>query len=125
MARSQVKFNECFIHVSSSVSYIFSFVSFIEITVISTHLDIEDFVLLKSFKVNIRSPKASNIIEVIWQPLPRNCIKLNCGGASIYTSGFSACGDIARDNDNGFWGAFASFLGVMNSLIAELRGAMH
>lgn len=90
----------------------------------ASHLSIRDFVIPNSFKVIIRPPKAPNIIEVIWNPPPRNWIKLNCDGASISPSGNSTCGGIARDNDGGFLEAFASFLGVSNSLIAKLSNAM-
>lgn len=38
--------------------------------------------------------------------------------------GPSACGGIARDSDGRFLGAFVHFLGVSNSLIFELSGAM-
>ncbi|XP_058773969.1 uncharacterized protein LOC131648172 [Vicia villosa] len=78
----------------------------------------------KCYKVIIRLSKAYNIIEVIWQPPPRNWIKLNCNGASISPSGILACGGIARDNDNSFLGTFASCLGVENSLITKLSGAI-
>lgn len=66
MVRNKVKCNACHLHVSSSISYIMTYVSTVGNIFTSSHLGIQDFVLLKIFKVNIRNPKAHNIIEVIW-----------------------------------------------------------
>lgn len=63
-------------------------------------------------------------MEVIWKPPPWDLIKINCDGASLNNLGPLACGSIARDFEGMFLGAFASFIGLANSLIAKLTGAM-
>lgn len=80
--------------------------------------------ILKHFKVTIKPPCAPKILEVIWKPPSWDLIKINCGDASQGNSGLSACGGITRDFDGRFLGTFASFIGVSNSLIAELNGVM-
>lgn len=45
---------------------------------------------------------------------------INCDEPSLGNLGPSTCGDIARDYEGHFLGAFAHLLGVSNSLIAEL-----
>ncbi|CAK8573315.1 unnamed protein product [Lathyrus sativus] len=82
-------------------------------TSISHHLSMNDFVILKRFKVIVH---ALNILEVLWQLPPKNWIKLTYDGASKFLSNLLACGGIARY-------MIASNLGVADSLIAELSSA--
>lgn len=63
-------------------------------------------------------------MEVIWKPPLWGWIKINCDGASLGNLGPYSCDGIARDFDEMFLGAFASFIGVFNSLIFELTSAM-
>ncbi|XP_058738176.1 uncharacterized protein LOC131610264 [Vicia villosa] len=122
-ARNMVRFNDTLISFSSSISSIMATVfSAGNAVSIDSYIGIEDFVILKNFKVSIRSLRAPNNREVLWQPLPRGWFKLNCDGAA--TSISSVCGGLARDVDGCFVGALASFLDTSNSFIAELTGAM-
>ncbi|XP_058726803.1 uncharacterized protein LOC131598195 [Vicia villosa] len=89
----------------------------------TSFVNMEDFVIIKRFNVNIRPPRAPNILEVIWKPPPKEWIKINCDGAAI-SSGLAGCGGIVRNSDGIFLGAFASGLGEANSLTAELYGAI-
>jgi len=85
---------------------------------------IADFVLLKAFSVKINYGNAPKIKEIIWQPPVFDWIKCNIDGASLGNPGPSSCGGIFRDKNADFLGAFAYNLGISNSLIAELNGAM-
>ncbi|XP_058725545.1 uncharacterized protein LOC131596826 [Vicia villosa] len=87
-------------------------------------VNISDFEILKNFKIIIQPPSAPRIVEVIWKSAPWDWIKINCDGAFSENPRPSACGGITRDFGGRFFGAFVSFLGVSNSLIAELTGAM-
>lgn len=90
----------------------------------TSHVNIHDFVYLKFFKVSLRPPKAPWILEVIWKPPLCGWIKINCEGASLNNHGPFASGGIAWNYDGNFFGSFASFLNVYNSLIVKLFGAM-
>lgn len=92
--------------------------------VVGSHKSLHNFGILKWFKVNIRPSRAPNIVEVVWHPPQRGWVKLNCDGASISSLGLSACGGLAKDFNGSFLGAFASFLGISNSLIDEFTDAM-
>lgn len=117
-----VRFNDTLTTFSSSIMAIFSI--FDNVVSVGSHLSMVDFVILKKFKVIIRPPRASNILEVLWQPPPRNWIKLNCDKASTYPSIISAYGGLARENGGCFLGDFAYFLGASNSLIVEISATM-
>ncbi|XP_058759807.1 uncharacterized protein LOC131633112 [Vicia villosa] len=124
LARNRLKFQDAPPSIQSSISSIVDSVALAGGSpTVGSFLNMQDFVMLKNFHVPIRPRKAPNILEVIWKPPPRNWIKINCDGTSS-PSGLSACGGIARNSDGNFLGAFADFLGVANSLIAELSGAM-
>lgn len=113
LTRNKVIFQNISINYSSTISNILASISLAGNTSsVISFVNMRDFVILKRFKVIIQSPKTLNIIEV------------NCDGASLSTSSNSVCGDIVRDSDGGFMGAFASFLAVSNSLIAKLYDAL-
>ncbi|XP_058776587.1 pentatricopeptide repeat-containing protein At1g63070, mitochondrial-like [Vicia villosa] len=113
-----------FCSVSSSISYILDAVSLAgNCSSVSSYINMEDFMIIKSFDVSIRPPRAPNILEVFWKPPPNDWFKINCDGAATL-SGPSGCGGIARNSDGAFLGAFASYLDGANSLTAELYGAI-
>lgn len=118
-------FKNKFVSVSSFISSILSacFVADNNAKVVS-HLNMHDSFLLKFFKVVIKPPKAPRIIEVLWKPPSRIWIKINCDGASLNNPSVSACVGIIRNHDRNCVGAFAHFLSLSNSLIAELSGDM-
>jgi len=86
---------------------------------------IADFVLLKAFSVKINYGNAPKIKEIIWQPPVFDWIKCNIDGAFLSNPGPSSCGRIFRDKNADFLGAFAYNLGITNSLVAELNGAIY
>ncbi|XP_058783723.1 uncharacterized protein LOC131658448 [Vicia villosa] len=125
LTRNKFRFHNAGMNFSAATSYIMDAVSLAgSASSTAKHLNVHDFIILKSFKVSIRPPKAPVIMEVIWKPPPRNWIKINCDGVSSSSPGLSACGGIVRNSDGMFLGAFASSVGISNSLMAELSGAM-
>ncbi|XP_058764477.1 uncharacterized protein LOC131637902 [Vicia villosa] len=66
-ARNKARFNDLKLPISSCVSSIKSSV-FLAGNAVShgSHLNMQDFALIKSFKVTIRPPRAPNIKEVLW-----------------------------------------------------------
>jgi len=83
-----------------------------------------DFVLLHGFSIKIKRGSAPRIKEVLWQPPVLNWIKCNIDGACKGNPEPSSCGGIFRNATAEFVGAFACNLGISNSLIVELNGAM-
>jgi len=86
---------------------------------------IADFVFLKAFSFKINYGNAPRIKEIIWQPPVFNWIKCNIDGASVGNLGPSVFGGIFQDRNAEFLGAFSYNLGITNSLVAELNGAMY
>ncbi|XP_058727045.1 uncharacterized protein LOC131598466 [Vicia villosa] len=122
--RNKVRFQNIGFDVSFSISSILDCVSLAANNVVASYLNMHDFILLKSFRVLFRPPKAPRIVEVMWQPPPRNWVKINCDEASVSPSGNSACGGIVRNSEGGFLGTYAIRLGLSSSLIVELFGAI-
>lgn len=89
-----------------------------------SHLSISNFAILKNFKIKIWLPKSPKIMEVIWKPPPSSLIKVNYDRASLYNLGTSAYGGIFKDHKCSLIGVFSHFLGVSNSFISQLSGAM-
>ncbi|CAJ2637431.1 unnamed protein product [Trifolium pratense] len=85
---------------------------------------IQDFKILKFFKVACHPPSTPKIIQVNWIPPPNLWIKCNSGGASKGSPGLAACGGIFRDCRCTYVGGFSCNLGISNSLFAELTAAM-
>ena len=83
-----------------------------------------DCFLLHAFSVKVKHENAPRIKEVIWQPPVLNWIKRNIDGACKGNHGPSSCGGILRNSAAEFLGAFVCNLGISNSLIADLNGAM-
>ncbi|MCI28936.1 ribonuclease H protein, partial [Trifolium medium] len=58
------------------------------------------------------------------QPPILNWVKCNIDGSSLGNPGSASCGRLFRTCNATFLGAFAYNLGIANSLIAEINGAM-
>jgi hypothetical protein len=87
--------------------------------------NIAEFVLLKSFQVQMKYANAPVIKEVTGYLLSLIGLnKCNCDGASNGNPGPSSCRGTFRYSDASFLGAYASNLGINSSLNAELFGAM-
>ncbi|PNY17703.1 ribonuclease H [Trifolium pratense] len=84
----------------------------------------QDFMILKAFKVHLHPPKAPTIKDIIWQPPTHFWVKCNSDGAALGAPGLASCGGLFRNSSAEFLGAFAENLGVNNALYAELVGAM-
>lgn len=68
-----VRFNDTLSYFSFTTSFIMDAVSIVgNANTVRPHLYIHDFDILKRFKFTIRPPRAPNILEVFWQPLPRS-----------------------------------------------------
>ncbi|XP_058746496.1 uncharacterized protein LOC131619414 [Vicia villosa] len=124
LARNMLRFHNVTFLVSKTISAIMELVALVGgCSSVGNPLNMKDFEILKSFKVNIRPPKVPNNIEVIWKSPLRDWVKINCDGAFTSFSN-SSCVGIARNHDGNFLGAFASSLEIANSLMAELTSAM-
>ncbi|GAU21491.1 hypothetical protein TSUD_242150 [Trifolium subterraneum] len=85
---------------------------------------IQEFKILKFFKVACHPPSAPKIVQVNWIPPPNLWIKCNSDGASKGCPGLSACGGIYRDCRGTYVGGFSCNLGISNYLFAELTAAI-
>jgi len=90
----------------------------------ATGSSIDDFIILKAFKIDTHHPKAPKIIEVIWHPLILNRIKCNIDGTALGNPKPDACGGIFRNKNGESIGCFVANLGISNALHDELMGVM-
>lgn len=81
---------------------------------------IEEFSILKHFRVCIHAGRAPSIKEVLWSAPPIHEMKCNSDGASRRSPGWSACRGIFRDNRAVIVGCYAANLGLSFSFHAEL-----
>ncbi|KAK2421259.1 hypothetical protein QL285_031907 [Trifolium repens] len=95
------------------------------LTALTAGHGMNDFCILKAFKVRNHLPKALVITEIFWQPPPLRWVKCNSEGASKGNHGLPACGGIFRDYHANDLGCFASNLGVMDAFSAEIMGAIN
>lgn len=86
--------------------------------------DMQEFRILKTFKVNIKPPRAPIIKEVIWAPPMTTWIKANTDGAATKHPNRAAAGGIFRNSESICIGCFTQSLGEQNALYAELVAAM-
>ncbi|GAU26383.1 hypothetical protein TSUD_221100 [Trifolium subterraneum] len=123
--RNQSRFNDRPTYLGTAINLIISGVSLSgnnnNLTVNSS---IYEFVILKAFNVQIKNVHNLVIKEVLWQPPCFNWVKCNIDGSSLGNPGLSSCGGLFRNCSATFLGAFAYNLGISNSLVAELNGAM-
>lgn len=81
----------------------------------------EDFQLLKGFRLNIVPPRPRVVKEVIWSPLLRFWFKGNSDGVSL--ANLDACGGLFRDH-NGVHIDSVSCFWARSVLFAEFMGAI-
>lgn len=84
----------------------------------------QDFQVIKVFRLKCILSPAMAIIEVHWKAPSFGWIKCNTDGASRGSLGLAACGSLFRDGFGASLNCFSLMLGVAHSLIAELCGAM-
>jgi ribonuclease HI len=121
--RNQARFHHVLIPWKAAIALIISYTSLAGNNTCKTASNsLKDFVFLKSLRVTIHPSRVSMVKEVLWQPPLMQWIKCNIDGSSI--PGNSACGGLFRDHNADFLYGFAEPLGITNSLVAELNGAM-
>lgn len=90
----------------------------------SMYSSMQDFNLLKSFKIVTNPTKPLIIKQVDWHSLPGSWVKCNTDWAAKGNLGIAACGVIFRDANAAALGCFAENIGVSFAINAELIGAM-
>jgi ribonuclease HI len=83
-----------------------------------------NFEILKFFKIEIHQPKPPRVIEVLWTPPLMDWFKCNIDGTSLGNPGPAACAGVFRNHKGEFLGGFAENIGITNSLVAEIMGAI-
>ena len=84
----------------------------------------EEFVILKAFRISIHPPKAPIIKEVVWHPPVVNWLKVNTDGAVTKSPHKAACGGIFRSSKGFTRGCFAQNLSTDSAFVAEIYGAI-
>lgn len=84
----------------------------------------DEFKILKYFKVGSHAPKAPTIEQVDQHPPSRGWIKCNKDGAAKGSPSYVGCWGIFGDSSGAVLGCFSSNIGVSSALNAELSGAM-
>jgi len=121
--RNQSRFNDKKINWRTSIANIISNTSLAgNITNATVTSCLQKFTFIKKFNIIIHSPKAPQIIEVIWQPPIQYWVKCNTDGA--VNSSSASSGGIFKDNEGNFLLAFAKKVGQENAYFAELSAAM-
>jgi len=109
--RNQARFMNKKIHWKSAINTIISIVSLAgNNTKLCSSVNMQEFVILKAFKVNIHPPEAPIIKEVIWTPpLPPtfNWLMVNTDGAVVKNPTRASCGGIFRNAKGVCRGCFA------------------
>lgn len=85
---------------------------------------IEDFNLIKLFKVDCHASKGNLIKQVDWFAPLVGWIKCNSDGSARGAPGYAAAGGIFRDSTCSVKGCYASFLGNLPALHAEFIAAI-
>ncbi|KAF1892164.1 hypothetical protein Lal_00036521 [Lupinus albus] len=85
---------------------------------------VDNFVILREFKVKQNFQKAPRIREVIWLAPLVGWIKINSDSAAHGAPGLAGGGCIFKDYNGSFKSVFAYFHGITNSLFAELKAAL-
>lgn len=89
------------------------------------HNSIEEFAILKHFKIDGHHCRAPKIKQVIWLHPPCNWTKCNIDGAAHGSPGISGCGVIFKGYHAAALGCFSCHLGCSTSLFAELSAAIN
>jgi ribonuclease HI len=69
---------------------------------------------------NDKPPKVETLIG--WTPPPTGFVKLNIDGSVLRNPGHASSGGLLRDSNGNWIQGFSHFLGITNSLVAELWG---
>lgn len=85
---------------------------------------IDELAILKLFSVKGRLSRAPVIKQINWQPPLCGWNKCNSDGATRGLPRHAASGGIFRDTSAAILGCFDSYIGITNSFVAELEGAM-
>lgn len=80
---------------------------------------IQDFVLLKAFKINIKPHIPNIVMEVFWTPPLINWVKGNTDGASIEAPSRAVWGVVFRDHLANHVDTFACFLDRRNTFLVS------
>jgi len=121
--RNQARFKDKKIHWKSAINNIIAAVSLTgNRTKLTSFVDMDEFVFLKAFKINIHPPRAPLIKEVLWIPPTPTWIKVNTNGALTKNPNRASCGGVFRDHNSIFVGAFAQNLNTNSAFNAELLG---
>ena len=121
--RNNYRFNNTKPNLNAAITKIISDVSLAgNSTKAVTGPSINDFKILKAFRVNTHHPNAPKVTEVIWHPPILQWIKFNTDGASLGNPGQAACVGIFRNRNGEGIGCFAVNLGLANAFYAELMG---
>lgn len=64
------------------------------------------------------------LVQVVWNFPEIGWIKVNTDGTSTGSPGFTACAGILKDSRGEYIGSFSAYLGIQNSLYAEIMGAI-
>ncbi|KAF1860066.1 hypothetical protein Lal_00027917 [Lupinus albus] len=79
-----------------------------------------EFSILRALNVSVHYSNAHNIIEFVWFPPTLGKIKVSTDGTTHGYPGHAGGSEIFRDNACGVLGCFVNYLGIQNSLYAEL-----
>ncbi|XP_058757438.1 uncharacterized protein LOC131630707 [Vicia villosa] len=82
------------------------------------------FSILKSFNVKILPSRLLSTLEVLWQPPPKGCIKVNIDGLARGDPSLIACGGIFQDENACHMGSFCDFLGEGSAALVDLLAAV-
>lgn len=78
-----------------------------------------NFGILKKFKINIHPTKVKKTISIHWSPPHRGWIKCNIDGLARGILSLCSFGGAFRNESHDFLGRFANFLGDGNALYAD------
>lgn len=84
----------------------------------------EEFAILKAFKIKGHVSRASKTTQVSWIPPPCGWVKCNTDGASRGNPGHASGAGIFRGSIGDFMGCFSIYLGIESSLFGETSTAI-
>jgi ribonuclease HI len=125
LCRNNSRFKNIRPSFSSIISSLIANVSLVgNCSKLSAGPSITDFEILKFFKIDIHHPRPPKVIEVLWSLPLHGWLKCNIDGTSLGNPGPAACGGVFRNHRGEFLGGFEKNLGIANSLVAEIMGAI-
>jgi ribonuclease HI len=124
-SRNNLRFKNIKPNINSIISLIIANVSLVgNYTSLAAGPSINDFEIMKFFKVGIHQPRPPKIIEVLWTPPLHGWYKCNTDGSSLGNPRLAACAGVFRNHKGEFIGGFAQKLGRDNALFAEIMGVI-